>query len=92
MRYFSWDPDKNEWLKRERGVSFEEIVFYIEQGQLLDILEHPNQKKYPDQHMFVVRIEKYVYLAPFVEKGEEVFLKTIIPSRKATRDYLKGGD
>jgi len=92
VRYFSWDPDKNEWLRRERGVSFEEIVFYIEQGQLLDILEHPNRRKYPNQRMFVVRIEEYVYLVPFVERGEEVFLKTIIPSRKATRDYLKGGD
>lgn len=92
MRYFGWDPDKNEWLKRERGISFEAIVYYIQQGQLLDILEHPNPKRYPNQRIFLVQIEDYVYLVPFVERGEEAFLKTIIPSRKATREYLKGGD
>ena len=88
MKYFAWSHDKNEMLKEERGVSFEEVVFYIEQDQLLDILEHPNQKKYPEQQMFVVEIEDYVYLVPFVEKENEVFLKTIIPSRKATKPRI----
>ena len=70
MKYFSWDPEKNEKLKAERNISFEEIVFYIERGQVLDILEHPNKKKYPTQFI----------------------LKTIIPSRKATKHYLRGDD
>ena len=92
MKYFSWDPEKNEKLKAERNISFEEIVFYIERGQVIDILEHPNKKKYPNQFIFVIPIEDYVYLVPFVEKENEIILKTIIPSRKATKQYLKGGD
>jgi hypothetical protein len=90
MKYFSWDSDKNERLKALRHISFEEVVFHIEKGGLLDVVEHPNKSKYPDQHLFVVRIENYVFLVPFVEDEHEVFLKTIIPSRKATRDYLGG--
>lgn len=88
MKSFVWDSDKNDRLKRERGVSFEEVVFHIERGDLLDILEHPNQEMYQGQKIFVVVIEDYVYLAPFVESDDEVFLKTVIPSRKATRHYL----
>ena len=91
MPYFSWDPDKNELLRRERGISFEEIVFHIERGEVVDLLEHPNQGRYPRQRIFVVAVDKYAYLVPFVESADEVFLKTIIPSRKATRKYL-GGD
>ncbi len=90
MKYFSWDPDKNDWLKAHRGVSFEEVVFHIEKGRLLDIIEHPNKTKYADQSIFIVDIENYACLGPFVENEHEVFLKTIIPSRKATRDYLGG--
>jgi len=90
MKYFSWNEDKNELLKSERQVSFEDIVFCIEKGFLLDVLEHPNQQKYKGQKIFVVQVDDYVYLAPFVENDNEVFLKTIIPSRKATRKYLKG--
>jgi uncharacterized DUF497 family protein len=92
MMYFSWDPQKNEQLKMERHVSFEEIVCYIERGQVLDILEHPNKKKYPRQSIFVIQVEDYVVLAPFVEEDNKIFLKTIIPSRKATTFYLKGDD
>jgi hypothetical protein len=94
MKYFSWDIEKiekNEKLKAERNISFKEIVFYIERGQVLDILEHPN-KKYPNQFIFVVPVEDYVYLVPFVEKENEIILKTIIPSRKATKHYLRGDD
>jgi uncharacterized DUF497 family protein len=91
MKYFSWDPDKNEKLKAERHISFEEIIFYIEQGLVLDILEHPNKEKYPNQQIFVVRVEDYVYLVPFVEEENRIYLKTIIPSRKATKEYLKRG-
>jgi hypothetical protein len=79
-------------LKAERQVSFEDVVFYIEQGFLLDVLEHPNQEKYKGQKIFVVQMDDYVYLVPFVEDDREVFLKTIIPSRKATKKYLKGSE
>ena len=92
MRYFSWDEEKNELLKEERQISFEDVVFYIEQGFLLDVLEHPNQEKYKGQKIFVVQIEDYAYLVPFVEDEHEIFLKTIIPSRKATKMYLKGSE
>ena len=90
MKYFSWNEDKNELLKEERQISFEDVVFYIEQGFLLDVLEHPNQEKYQGQKIFVVEIDEYAYLVPFDEDVREIFLKTIIPSRKATRKYLKG--
>ena len=90
MKYFSWNEEKNELLKEERRVSFEEVVFYIEKGFLLDMLEHPNQEKYKGQKVFVIQIEEYAYLVPFIEDEHEIFLKTIIPSRKATKKYLKG--
>jgi uncharacterized DUF497 family protein len=86
--YFTWSAEKNERLRRERGISFEEVVFHIERGDVLDLLEHPNQKRYPGQRIFVLVVDQYVYLVPFVESEDEVFLKTIIPSRKATRQYL----
>ena len=92
MKTFSWNDEKNNQLKAERQVSFEEIVLYIEMGCLLDVLEHPNQEKYKGQKMFVVQIADYVYLVPFIEDEHEIFLKTIIPSRKATRTYLKGSE
>ena len=87
MKSFLWDPDKNSWLKRVRGVSFEEVLFHIEAGDVLDILEHPNAERYPGQMIYVVLIDDYVCLVPFVESDDEIFLKTIIPSRKATRAY-----
>ena len=89
MKYYSWNGEKNQWLKAERQVSFEEVVFYIGRGQLLDIVEHPNQEKYEGQRIFVVNINDYAYLVPFVETEREIFLKTIIPSRKATKKYLR---
>ena len=88
MKYFSWNTKKNKWLKQERNISFEEVVFYIEKGWLLDVVEHPNQEKYSGQKIFIVNIRNYAYLVPFVESEKEVFLKTIIPSRKATKKYL----
>ena len=88
MKYFSWDAEKNELLRRERGISFEEVVFHIERGDVLDLLQHPNKERYPGQRIFVVNVEGYAYLVPFVEDDTVIFLKTIIPSRKATRDYL----
>lgn len=88
MKYFDWDETKNEKLKTERGIGFEEIVARIASGDLLDILEHSNQERYRGQRIFVVRRDDYVYLVPFVEDEHQVFLKTIIPSRKATKQYL----
>lgn len=92
MKYYAWDNEKNRRLKTERNVSFEEVVFHIERGQLLDIVEHPNPDKYEGQRIFIVNINDYAYLVPFVETEEEVVLKTIIPSRKATRKYLRGDE
>ena len=88
MKYFAWDDAKNAKLRKERGVGFEDVVFHIERGDLLDILEHPKPDRFPGQRIFVVRRENYVYLVPFVEDEHTVFLKTIIPSRKATKEYL----
>lgn len=85
MKPISWNPEKNAFLKAERGVSFEDVVFHIMVGDVLDTIEHPNQERYPGQQIHLVAIEDYVYLVPFVESEEEVFLKTIIPSRKATK-------
>jgi uncharacterized DUF497 family protein len=91
VKYFTWDDAKNEKLKAERGIGFEEIVFLIERGDLLDVLEHPQPERYGTQRIFVVRREDYVYLVPFVEDEKRIFLKTVIPSRKATRRYLGRG-
>jgi uncharacterized DUF497 family protein len=87
VKYFDWDDAKNAKLRRQRGVGFEEVVFHIERGDLLDVLDHPNPERYTGQRIFVVRRDDYVYLVPFVEDDETVFLKTIIPSRKATKQY-----
>ncbi len=89
MKPFLWDPEKNEWLKRERGISFEQVVLHIERGDLLDILEHPNPQKYPGQRILIVRLEEYVYLVPCLEMEDGVVLKTIIPSRKLTKQYSR---
>ena len=92
MQPFRWSPEKNEALKADRGVSFENIVIAIESGGLLDILPHPNQAKYPGQRLLVVACDGYAYLVPLVEEADHFFLNTVIPSRKATRDYLKQGE
>lgn len=91
MKPFRWGPEKNDALKAARGISFEHIVVAIESGGLLDILAHPNQAKYPRQRVLVVACDNYVCLVPFVEEEGYYFLKTVIPSRKATRDYLNQG-
>ena len=91
MKTFRWNHEKNEVLKSDRGISFEEIVLALEEDGLLDILQHPNTAKYPGQCILVINLRDYVYLIPFVEEADCFFLKTIIPSRKATRDYLGGG-
>lgn len=92
MKPFRWNPQKNETVKAERGISFEGIVVSIEAGGLLDVLAHPNPAKYPRQRVLVVVCDNYAYLVPFVEEEDYFFLKTIIPSRKATREYLNQGE
>lgn len=89
MKVFRWDNEKNEWLIQHRGVCFEQVVLLLEGQEVLDVLEHPNQKSYPGQKIAIVKINDYAYLVPYVQVGEEIFLKTIIPSRKATREYLR---
>ena len=88
MKIYNWDSDKNQELNLNRGISFEKAVFYIEHGGLLDDIVHPNVTDYPNQRIFILKIEGYVYLVPYVESEYEIFLKTIIPSRKFTRIYF----
>ena len=92
MSHFAWNSEKNEQLIRERGISFERVIYHIENEGLLDVVKHPNPAKYPKQRMFIVNIENYAYLAPFVENETEFFLKTIIPSRKAIKKYIEVND
>lgn len=91
MKVFNWNSEKNQQLIEERGRSFEEAIFHIENGGLLDDICHPNAADYPHQKIFIVAIDHYVYLVPYVETKEEIFLKTVIPSRKFTKLYLRGG-
>ena len=90
MKLINWNTEKSLNLKASRGICFEDIVFYIENGDILDDYRHPNQKKYPEQRIMVIGINNYAYLVPYVEDEEELFLKTIIPSRKATESYFGG--
>ena len=88
MKLFGWDPEKNQQLIEERGVAFEEVIFHLQNEGLLDDIAHPNTEDYFHQRIFIVAIESYVYLVPYVETEEHIFLKTIIPSRRATKQYL----
>ncbi len=92
MRIFKWNAEKNELLLRERGITFEEVVQKIESGAKVIETDHPNKSKYPNQKILIVDVEGYAYLVPCVITEEEIFLKTIIPSRKATKKYLGGND
>jgi hypothetical protein len=92
VRYFHWNEEKNRLLKNTRGLGFNDILYYLENNIILDIIEHPNKNKYCNQKMFILKINEYCYLVPFIEDNEICFLKTIIPSRKATRKYLGKGD
>jgi len=85
---FRWDPQKNALLMRERGLSFEQIALAVEGGDLLQVIAHPNPARYPNQKIMVVAMDGYAFLVPFVQEEDGYFLKTIIPSRKATRDFL----
>ncbi len=88
MKFYNWNAEKNERLKGERNISFEEVIFHIQNGDEIDVYDHPNQERYPNQKISVVIIEEYAYLVPYIESDTEIFLKTIIPSRKATKKYL----
>ncbi|MBN1433654.1 hypothetical protein JW921_02770 [Candidatus Fermentibacterales bacterium] len=89
MKRLDWSDEKNRWLVEVRGVSFEDVVYHLSHGGLLDILEHPNQKRYSGQKVMIVNIEGYACLVPFVEDDQVIFLKTVIPSRKMTKEYLE---
>lgn len=89
MKHFDWSKEKNDWLREERGVCFDDIIGILEDEEFLDVVDHPNSQRYSHQKMYVVVVNDYAYLVPFVEDEEKVFLKTIIPSRKATKKYLK---
>ena len=88
MKY-EWSPAKNEWLKEQRNISFEQVIFHLSQGDVWKIADHPNQKDYPGQKIYFVVIEEYIYLVPHIIQEDLIFLKTIFPSRKATRDFQK---
>ena len=90
MKSFNWNAEKNQQLIDRRGKSFEEVIFHIQHGDLLDDIAHPNSVDYPHQRVFVVNVMGYAWLVPYVESEKEIFLKTLIPSRKFTRDYLEG--
>lgn len=90
MKRIRWNEGKNETLKIERGVSFQMSIKALEKGNILDDLIHPNPSKYPNQRMMIVKMNNYAYLVPYVEDSSEIFLKTIIPSRQATKQYLTG--
>ena len=88
MKYFDWNDEKNETLKKTRGVSFELVELAIATGDLIVRLKHPNPAKYPNQKVFLVKIDDYIYSVPYIEDDEKIFLKTIIPNSKATKRYL----
>ena len=88
MKQFEWSTAKSHWLKEERGIDFEEILYHLTHNDILDIIEHPNPEKYPNQRVFIINIEHYAWLVPFTENNETIFLKTAIPSRKMTKRYL----
>jgi uncharacterized DUF497 family protein len=88
VKCFDWNQKKNELSKLERGVCFEDVVLAINSGGLIIIIEHPNKKLFPNQQIYILEINKYAYLVPFVDDKDRRFLKTIIPSRKMTKKYL----
>ncbi|MBF8250027.1 MAG: uncharacterized protein HW400_628 [Candidatus Levybacteria bacterium] len=89
VKYFDWDEEKNKKLKEKRNVSFEDVVKALNEKRVLHRGDHPNQKRYPGQKIVIVKMEDYAYIVPFVEDDEKIFFKTIMPSRKATKRYLR---
>ena len=91
MKNFNWNSEKNNILINERNISFEEIIIAINENKIINVYEHPNQNKYPNQKIYEIKLYDYIYLVPFIEDEKEIFLKTIIPSRKATKKYVNEG-
>lgn len=91
MKLIVWNHEKNEWLKVQRGVGFEQVLLLIEKGEILDIIDHKNKEKYPNQKILIVAIGGYAYCVPFIETEKEIFLKTIFPDRRSTKRYLTRG-
>ena len=90
MKYFDWNDEKNELLKKTRGVSFEQVELAIAPGDLIDRLTHPNPSKYPNQKIFLVKIDNYVFSVPYVEDSKIIFLKTILPNSNASKKFIEG--
>lgn len=92
QKIIRYSPEKNKLLKEERDIGFEDVILALESGNLLDDIEHPNKEKYPHQSIFIILIEikNYVYLVPYVEDDETIFLKTVIPSRQMNKKFNKG--
>jgi hypothetical protein len=92
MKLINWNREKNEWLRENRSICFDDILFYIDNDCLIDDVELPNKEKYSGQRVMVFTIEDYIYLVPYIETEDEIFLQTIIPSRKATKNFLEKKD
>ncbi len=92
MKLIDWNEEKNDWLRQVRAVTFEEILYHLQVGGILDVIGHSQAEKYSGQRIFVVNLEGYAYLVPFVESADGIFLKTIIPSRKMTQRDLRKED
>jgi hypothetical protein len=89
MKIIKWNESKNQFLKMQRGICFEDILEKIEKKEILGRKKHPNSNKYPNQMIFIFEIDEYIYYVPYVEDDKEIFLKTIIPSRKLTKEYRR---
>ena len=89
MKQINWNAEKNQLLMSERGISFEEVLFALQSGKLLDDLIHPNKDNYPNKRMFVIEVDEDAWLVPYIENEDEIFLKKHNPSRKATEHYLR---
>ena len=88
MSEFDWNDEKSESLEKTRGICFEDVVILVQNGHVLEVIKHPNKDRYPNQNIMVIDVEGYIYLVPYVKSKGVRFMKTIIPSRKATREYL----
>lgn len=91
MKYFEWDEKKNEWLKEHRGIAFEKIIVAIIDGAVLDDVVHPNRGKYARQRMYIVEVDDYAFAVPYIADDKKIFVKTIFPSRKYTKQYIEKG-
>lgn len=85
---FDWSPEKNEFLKKEKNLSFEEIALHLSEGKLWKVTKHPNPERYPNQKVFLVPVNDYIFFVPFIKDGEKFFFKTAFPHRQATKEYL----